>query len=139
MRSKQINYRKGATGLTGSNSKFEPVKKAVSPAQTSSLKKAALAIPASVQPAAVTVNNEKLIGIDQTITPTTLTPKIETADISTNAESAPVADHETQEAVTTLGNGSAQSQPETIKPVNYRTWIIVGITALILLYLYRKK
>lgn len=137
MRSKQINYRNRAAGLTAvkavSNVGGTTVLRRKNDILTSSK------LTAVTDKAAVVTNKTLATPVDDAaaddpvVDVNTATKKnAAVADVPAEGSDAPMAASGAPET-------GAQSQPETNKTVNFRTWIIVGIAALILLYLYRKK
>ena len=141
MRSKQINYRNRAAGFSVTNVQKVTEKPIKSNSQNFGTQSANLVkVPAIATDKAAAVTTKALAtpaddaAADAPVVDvSTLTKKNEAvADVPAEGSAAPMAAGGAPET-------EAPTQPETNKTVNRRTWIIAGIAALILLYLYRKK
>lgn len=141
MRSKQINYRNRATGFSVTNVQKVTEKPIKSNSQNFGIQSANL-----VKVPAVATKNAAAVTTKALATPVDdAASDAPVVDVNTAAKkNEAVAEVPAEGSAAPMAAGGAPetgapTQTETNKTVNFRTWIIVGIAALILLYLYRKK
>lgn len=131
MRQKQINYKKGATGLTAVKPTYTAVEPSIerrptidkTPSNFSvAIAKASVPVVKAPKPMAKEV-------------PTTPTPKVAASEADP-ATVQPNLQPNTPTAVSPISDAKPQTRN---KPTNHRLWIIIALVALVAIYLYRKK